>query len=65
MDVGRVGKEARPVRIQREVVCVCVTWDVACAARIPVVKSGAPSICVLLIDDMLDVLAVFLDLIGD
>lgn len=66
MDVGRVGKEAQPVRIQHEVVHVrvCVTWDVACVARIPVLKLGAPSVCVLLIDDMLDVFAVFLDLIG-
>jgi len=64
VDVGRVGKEARSVRIQHEVVRVCVTWDVACVARIPVLKLGAPSVCVLLIDDMLDVFAVFLDLIG-
>ena len=52
MDVGRVGKEARPVRIQREAVRVCVTWDVACAVWIPVLKSGAPSVRVLLIDDI-------------
>ena len=52
MDVGRVRKEVRPVRIQREAVRVCVAWDVACAARIPVLKSSAPSVCVLLIDDI-------------
>ena len=41
-----------------------MTWDFTYAARIPVPKPDAPYICVLLIDDMLDVLAVFLDLIG-
>ena len=64
MSVGRVGKEAQPVRIQCEVVRVCITWDFAYAARIPVLKLGAPYVCVLLIDDMLDVLVIFLDLIG-
>ena len=63
-DVWGLGEEFRPVWVQGEVVGVGVRRDVTGCSWVAVLEPGSGNVFVLFVDYVLDVGAVFLDLVG-